>query len=394
MRSMTRPGWALVTLSAALAISARLLGLTELYVLATIAVLAVLVAVILVSRPLPSIAVERVVRPRRVHLGDRCRVELRVTNQSRRPTPLLTLFDPVQGTSGATMVLAPLDPEETRAAGYRLPTERRGIVAVGPLDAVRSDPLGLASRRHRIGAVVELTVLPAIESLGTWSPGGGFDDPMAGAARPTSGPSGDDEFSSLRPYVVGDDIRRIHWPSAARNDELLVRQNDPPWQGHLTVLLDAREGHIGASEFEVAVSAAASVLHAVAERGDRTRLLITDGTDTGPTDARSARDVLLEHLAVVHRHRGADLPEPAPDQRSATGDLLVLTGRVDHDEIARLSFLRHRFATTHVVAFQPGGTVAGVERLAPVSGIEVVLVPIGTPLRVALGAIRSAARQR
>ena len=49
-----------------------------------------------------------------------------------------------------------------------------------------------------------------------------------------------DEFYSLRPYVVGDDLRRVHWPSTARRDELIVRQDERHWQGRTTVLLDVR----------------------------------------------------------------------------------------------------------------------------------------------------------
>lgn len=384
MRSLTRAGWAVAVGALALVVTARLLGLVELYVLAATAAAAVVLALVVVRRPPAALTIERTVRPRRAHIGDQCLVDLRVTNGGTRRTPVVTLVDPVEGTNGAILVLAPLGPGESRAAGYRLPTERRGLVQVGPLDAIRTDALGLASRRHRVGGVVELTVLPAVEQLGATFPHGGYDDPLAGAARPSSGRSGDEEFAALRPYVVGDDLRRIHWATLARTGELSVRQDDPQWQGHVTILLDAREHRTDADQFEVAVSAAASVLNAVAERGDRTRLVVTDGTDTGPTDARSTRDLLFEHLAVVERHPGGTLPEPPADGRASAGELVFITGSLDADELAHLTHLRHRYATTQVVL------VAGrddelepLDRLGGAAGLEMVVLRPGTPFAVA-----------
>ena len=290
------------------------------------------------------------------------------------------------------MLLAPLAPGELRSAGYRLPTERRGLVQVGPLEAIRTDPLGLASRRHRVSDITEVTVLPVVEPMGGRVPGGGHDDPMAGAAHPVAGRSGDEEFATLRSYVVGDDLRRIHWPTSARTGELLVRQDDPPWQGHVTILLDARSDRIGPEAFEVAVSAAASILNDVAIRGDRTRLIVTDGTDTGPTDARSARDLLFEHLALVQRHDGLTLPDPpTADGRSNTGELMLITGQVDQEEIARLAGLRHRYARTQVVLVAGPGTGSGSDTGRfhgtgggeTVGGLDLVVLVPGRPFATA-----------
>ncbi len=385
MRSLTRGGWTLAIGALVLVSTGRVLGLPELYLLGTTAALAVAVAIVLVHRSPGSLGVERRVRPRRVHLGDQCRVELRLTNAGGRRTPLLTLVDPVEGTSGALMVLAPMAPGELRSAGYRLPTERRGVVQVGPLEAIRTDPLGLASRRHRVSEVSEVTVLPVVEPMGGRVAGGGHDDPMAGAARPASGHSGDEEFATLRSYVIGDDLRRVHWPTSARTGDLLVRQDDPPWQGHLTILLDARSDRIGAEAFEVAVSAAASILNDVALRGDRTRLMFTDGTDTGPTDARSARDLLFEHLALVQRHDGLELPDPpTSDGRSSTGALVLITGSVDPDEIARLAGLHHRYARTQVVLVpSPDAASTGID---PTAGLDLVVLAPGKPFAAAWAA--------
>lgn len=368
----TRSGWFVLAGSIATVLAGRLFGLAELFVLGAIGVALVAAALVLVRRPPPDLDVERLIHPRRVHLGGHSRVELRITNRGGRRSPVLTLHDPVEGTIGARVSLAPLGPGERQAASYRLPTERRGLVRIGPLEAQLTDAFGLARRGVPIAGDTALTVLPAIERLGASSTGTGLDDPLAGIAHPVLGLSGDEEFATLRPYVVGDDLRRVHWASTARTGDLLVRQDDPPWQGHLTVLLDARADRVDADRFEVAVSAAASLLSAVAVRGDRARLVLTDGTDSGLVDARAGRDTLLEHLAVVERHGPGALPEPAADGRSRTGGLVVVTGSPTVDDVARVTAQRARFASVLLVAVGPPS--ADGPPLTGGPGIDVVVV--------------------
>jgi uncharacterized protein (DUF58 family) len=332
---------------------ARALGLPELAVVGTVGLALVLVALVQVRRPLDRLVVTRRVHPERVPRGSTSRVELQITNRGRRRSPVCSLHDPVEGTVGARVTLAPLAAGGHHAASYRLPTERRGLVHVGPLETHLADAFGLARRRHRTAPEAVLTVLPEIEALTGVAGGGGPDDPLAGLAHPVLGASGDEDFAALRPYVVGDDLRRVHWASSARAGDLVVRQDDPPWQGHVTVLVDGRIDRIGPEAFERAVSAAASVVHAVARKGDRVRLVMTDGTDTGLVDARAARATLLEHLALVERHQAADLPEIPVDGRSRTGALVVVSGPVPPTELEVIRARRGRFAAVRLVVVEP-----------------------------------------
>lgn len=373
---VTRSGWLLLLGSVVTVVAGRAFALPELYLLGATGAALLLAAFVLVRRPPPNLDVERTVHPQRVHLGGQSRVELCITNRSLRRAPVVTLHDPVEGTVGARVSLAPLDPGEDQAASYRLPTERRGIVRVGPLEAQVTDAFGLVRRCFAVAGGATLTVLPAIENLGGLASGGGLDDPLAGIAHPVLGSLGDEDFATLRPYVVGDDLRRVHWASSARAGDLLVRQDDPPWQGHLTVVLDAREERLDADQFEVAVSAAASLVNAIAVRGDRARLIITNGTDTGLLDARAGRDTLLEHLAVVKLHQGGELPEPALDGRSRTGGLILVTGTPNGSDLARLVAQRPRFATIRLVIIDPS-VIGGARQYHPTAntpGVEAVVV--------------------
>jgi uncharacterized protein (DUF58 family) len=132
--------------------------------------------------------------------------------------------------------------------------------------------------------------------------------------------TGGDEFHSLRPYVMGDDLRRVHWPSTARRDELTVRQDERHQQGRTTVLLDVRRAVHTEESFERAVSAAASLLVAAIRRGDEVRLVATDGTDSGYGAGPSSVSAMLEYLAAVATtDRGAEVRVDHP------GTLVALT---------------------------------------------------------------------
>lgn len=379
---VTRAGWSLVAGALVTLAVGRVLGLPELAVLGTTGLVLVAAAVVRVSRPLPPLEIVRRVLPGRVPVGGRSRVELVVTNRGRRRTPLLTLHDPVAGTIGARVALAPLASGASQSASYRLPTERRGVVQIGPLSVARTDAFGLARRSTDVVGTDGLTVLPAISPLRGRGVGSGLDDPLAGLSQARAGGAGNEDFSTLRPYVVGDDLRRIHWASSARAGDLLVRQDDPPWRGHVTVLLEARTDRTDPERFELAVTAAASILHAAARQADRARLIITDGTDTGLVDARAASDLLLEHLALVVRHEGGGLPDTPADGRSRTGSLVLLSGSPTAGDVARLTAHRGRFATVRVVVFDPpSGTPAALPGLAP--GVEVVRIDDANPFPAA-----------
>lgn len=384
---LTRSGWLATAGSAATLLAARLLGVAELFVVGAVGVALVLAALVQVWRPAPRIAVERTLHPLRVQLGDRSQVELSITNRGRWSTPVLDLHDPVDGTIGARVSLGPLPGGAAPTAGYRLSTERRGLLRIGPLDAHLVDAFGLARRRFEVAPSATLTVLPTVHPLTALAGGGGLDDPLAGAAHPLLGSSGHEDFASLRSYVVGDDLRRVHWASSARAGDLLVRQDDPPWQGHVTVALDGREDRIDPVRFEVAVSAAASVVHAVARKGDRVRLVTTGGIDSGLVDARSRLDTLLEHLALVERDPAVGLPEVPVDGRSRTGALVVVSGGIDDDDLAALRAPLGRFASTRLVVVDPSVVVGGAPAPLPAAaGVMPVIVDADTSFPAAWAA--------
>lgn len=373
----TRAGALLVGASIAVALAARLLGLVELDVLAAAGVLAVALALGRVAILRPRISVHRSVRPAQVHVGSRARVEVEVRASGRRATPVLTLRDPVGDRTGARLVVAPLLPGRTVRATYRLPTHMRGEVAVGPLVAEVTDPLGLARRGRVTEGRVRLLVLPHVDRVAPLgrSPG---SEPLSGQdGRPSAGGTGE-EFHALRPYVVGDDLRRVHWPMSARTDDLVVRHDEEPRQGRLTLVLDVERHRSRPEGFERMVSAAASIAAAHWRRGDILRLIATDGSDTGWITGQVAFDQLLETLALVDRSDDSDLSRTLARTPAAADAVVAITGNLTDPEVTLLPGRRVARAGSPlhltVVRF-PATRSLSAHATTVVAGVRVVNVP-------------------
>ena len=295
---LTRRGWSAGVLAGVLLVAGRVFGTIEGYIAGAALAVLLLASVLWLVLTRIDISVERVLRPAKVHAGSSTRVDLTVTNRGRRSSPVLSVRDQVSGTKGATLLVRPLPSRAQVQAAYRFSTARRGIVTVGPLQVELTDPFGMARLRLPAAGTSELVVYPEIEPLSALPLSAG-NDPLAGSEHPNSlGRSGED-FASLRAYVVGDDLRRVHWAATARHDELMVRQDELPWQGRTTIVLDDRRSVHTAQSFERAVSASASIVLAGSRRRDLVRLVTASGTDSGFGAGRQHIEGLLEALACI-----------------------------------------------------------------------------------------------
>jgi uncharacterized protein (DUF58 family) len=347
---LTRQGWLVVAGAGVLLVVGRLLGLLELYVIAAAVVLLLVACGVYVAQARLDLEVGRSVHPPKVHAGSPSRVELAVSNLRPSSTRVLRLHDPVSGTRGADLLLPPLGRRARATAAYRLPTDRRGILGVGPLQVIVTDPFGLISSSTTGAPATEVTVYPRVDEIEPVPYTTGHD-PLSGTKQPNAlGRSGED-FYALRPYIVGDDLRRVHWPSTARHGELLVRQNELPWQGRTTVLLDVRRTAHKGESLELAVSAAASVITANWKRHDLVRLITSDGVDSGFAPGHQHLEAIMEHLAVVQTTSGASLRGMIESlNRSGNGGaLVVVLAEVPDDEVRALRRLRSRFGSVTVV---------------------------------------------
>jgi uncharacterized protein (DUF58 family) len=300
----TRQG-IVVAIAAVLAIIAgRLFGVIELYLIGAAMALASIVALAVVAFRRPRVEVHRWIRPSVLTAGDVGRVEVLVEQIGRGGSPSFELIEPVGQTRTARMAVAPLSADAEVSAGYRIPTERRGVLTIGPLTAVRHDVLGLARSDAEVAGTEEVLVAPRAHLLDMPSLGHGVLGRHLLALAQRLGPG---DFHSLRDYVEGDEPRTIHWRASARSEELKVRQDSVEGLRRCVVLLDQHvpSGDAGAEAFERAVTVAASVVHSADKAGLTTRFVTTDGADIRGPDVAAQT---LHHLARIGVSDRASFP--------------------------------------------------------------------------------------
>jgi uncharacterized protein (DUF58 family) len=321
------------------------------------AALVVLLAVSIASAAGRSrLTADRVLAPSQVaRLGD-CSATLVVINTGRRLPVLVDGEEPV-GVDLIPLPAAWLRPGRWSEVGYRVPTERRGTLPVGPLRLRRYGVAGLAARTERAGGEVSVRVLPRVLPVRTVPPGARRGH-VSGDERVAQGGT---DLVSLREYLPGDDLRRLHWATTARTGTLMVREDADPSQAHVTVVLDDRpEGYRfpgvdPAVLFEEAVDAAASLAAAASAAGHPVRLrslssrldmAVSGGTGTGRPDPE-----LLTALADVALRDG-DGAEPFAPLPARDLDLLVLLGGGACD-VARLVLEASQAVVGVVMAVDP-----------------------------------------
>jgi uncharacterized protein (DUF58 family) len=298
---LTSSGWGTLGAGIGLYVAGVALGLPELTVAGAALLLLLVAAVGWVLRP-PSLSVSRQLEPVRVRRGNPALGQVSITNTGHRRAPRLTVEDRA-GDHMVTLDLPPLHAGEFFTSTYRLPTDRRGVFDVGPLVLAQTDPFGLVARRRSFGEAARLWVhpqshpVPAAKSGSTIEMDGPMDD---------TAPEGTIAFQGLRPYVVGDDLRMVHWRTTARTGTLMVRKHVDTNRPQVVVLLDDRSGSYPEDRwFEESVEVAASLVEQAVRSGAPTRLDTVSGTVTGFVPA-GARDV-LDVLAGLHVQDTGDL---------------------------------------------------------------------------------------
>lgn len=343
---LTERGWA--GLGAGVALGLLWMGLGELELLTSALALisGVSIAFVLVRLSSPEATVTRQLRPNLVHEGDQASVSVEVLNTSRRSMRNVVLEDTVSNLGSARFALGKLRPAQTATASYQILCRPRGVYVIGPAFLTAADPLRLASIRSVAGQGDRLIVYPAVEDLEGFPVIRGLD-PSVQAAKPEFSHSGGEDFFTLREYRIGDDLRRVHWPSTAKRDKLMIRQLETPWQARALVMLDVRtSGYDSAAAFERAVRGAASVIRHLLKEGFSTDLWA--GGATVSSQESSPYAAAMETLAGAEPQDDLDIRAAATHLRRAArgGALVMVTGSPDQELLAAQRLLGRDFGRT------------------------------------------------
>lgn len=355
-------------------------GYPELAVLGATAVIAQLHA-FLHAALRPRLAVTRSVDPDRVARGEGSTVTLTVRNTGRFGAATLVAHDQCSrgphsgarklsprdgrggraGQGGATVPvpLLRLRPGRDTDVSYPVPTDRRGVVDVGPLQVTRRDPLGLVSVSRSHGDTARIWVYPKSHLI---------QAVPAGISRSLDGrldrvPHGAITFDTLREYVIGDELRHVHWRTSAKVGELMVREHLDTSLPQLVVLLDDRAGSwadrdaAGSASFESACEAAASIVAAATREDLPVTLHLVSGPAAGGGRIRGAARGLLDLLAEAEPAPGGDellVTATSRLRQHRPGDTLIyLTGTAGLADLALVSGLKGPFPSVAVGVLGP-----------------------------------------
>jgi|SRR5450432_211813 uncharacterized protein (DUF58 family) len=191
--------------------------------------------------------------------------------------------------------------------------KQRGRFQLGPVTATSGDPFGLFRRRIFMSSSSEMLVLPCVLPITNFAlftgglPGRGRSSRRALQATTNA--------TTIREYVAGDALSRIHWRSSAHNNKLMVKEFDLDPAVDAWIFLDlhedvqAGEGEDSTDEYGVTIAATVATYLL---RQDLSVGMIVNGEHREFLSLdRGDRQVerVLELLAVVNAGSGVPLKE-------------------------------------------------------------------------------------
>jgi uncharacterized protein (DUF58 family) len=232
--------------------------------------------------------------PAVVAVGDEVRLEVTVSNAGSRAAPPVGLERAEQRL--APRLLAPAPPALRRVAAVRagenatrvelLRPRRRGRFDLGSSPLWVHDPLGLC------GAVVATTpaAIVVVYPASTPSPPGTAATPARpvdeDSTRVATHAAGEGELVGLRPYVPGDRLHLLHWPTVHRGEGPLVKEFGSDPARVLRVVVDDRAGVHRRRAFEEMLGMTVAVIEDARRRGWPVELgTISGRTCAVPADA-------------------------------------------------------------------------------------------------------------
>ncbi|GLY69388.1 DUF58 domain-containing protein [Amycolatopsis taiwanensis] len=365
LSGLTTRGRCLLAAGFAAAVCAMVLNERDLLRVAVFIIGLPLLVVLFIAASRVRIGATRTLLPDRVSAGSTSEVELSLWRHGKLPAGEVLLEDGVPYALGSRPRFVVERLPQGRAIALRYPIQPmlRGIQQVGPLRATLTDPFGLCEFDRELIGHSRLVVVPRVVNLWGMPTGAGLGSGDDGSVRLHAGQGETDVI--VRHYRQGDDLRKVHWRSTARRDEIMVRVEERPWRGGTTVLLDQRAAaHHGTgptASLEWAISFAASVCLHVRRAGHRVRLVTEHGKvlADAPGDGGDGSDnVILDTLAALQPSHQRDLTighDPAEGQ-----ELIAILGTVSNEAVGRLARYRPRGTRSLAVILDTPAFTGGV----------------------------------
>ena len=284
-------------------------------------------------------------------------------------------------------VTVPRDHRSLRTT-YRIERVPRGRYRFTGAEVAVEDPFGLSRREQALPDTGTLVVYPRLTRLETLFSERGLRA-HGGGRLLLRRPAGY-ELHSVREYQEGESLRRVHWPSTARRQQLMVKELEDAPRDEVLVVLDAQSG-FGAgtppdSSFDAQVRIAGSILWTHARRGRSARLLVTSTADAVAVrayerDWQRAMEALAAAEQDGRRPLEAFLGDSAGDAARAS-DLVVVTPALRPALVEALIARGVNRQHVSVVYVDLPSFDGGVRRAAGVEAAVLRLESAGMPVAV------------
>jgi uncharacterized protein (DUF58 family) len=373
LSGLTTRGRCLLAAGGAAAVCSVVLNERDLLRVAVFVVGLPLLVAVFIAASRVRIGASRKLLPDRVSAGATGEVELALWRNGKLPAGEVLLEDGVPYALGSRprFMVERLPSGRAVALRYAIQPTLRGVHQVGPLRATLTDPFGLCEFDRELIGHSRLVVVPKVVDLWGLPSGVGIGAGEDGSVRLHAGQGETDVI--VRQYRQGDDLRKVHWRSTARRDEIMVRVEERPWRGGTTVLLDhraaAHHGSGATASLEWAISFAASICLQVRRSGHRVRLvtehgkILADAPGHEGESSNSIDNVILDALAVLQPAHQRDLTtghDPAEGQ-----ELIAILGTVSNEAVNELARFRPRGIRSLAVLLDTPAFASGAGTPAP-----------------------------
>jgi uncharacterized protein (DUF58 family) len=190
---------------------------------------------------LRGIKVERQARSQRGTVGDIFEEHFEVSNASRIPKLWLEVANgsDIPNATGSR-ILTFLRAKQKRIYTARTWLTSRGGFLLGPTTVTSGDPFGIFRVSKVFPAKSSLVVLPLLFQVNEFlSPPGLLP---GGKAIRRKAIDVTPHASGVREYIPGDPMKRIHWPTSIRRDQLMVKEFEQDPQSEVWLFLDTHKG--------------------------------------------------------------------------------------------------------------------------------------------------------
>jgi len=203
-----------------------------------------------------------------------------------------------------------LQPGEEKVFSYMVTPSKRGAFPFSHIHLKVRGVLGLTVKFHIHSCPIEYKVYPNLKDLSRFRIMMQKNRLLQQGEKTVRLFGAGTEFESLRPYVDGDDYRKMNWMVTARENKLIVNEYQIEKNQPVLMMIDAGRPMSynvkGYKKLDYAINAALVLSDIVNQKGDQSGLLVFDRavrTIISPGKGESHRHTIMEALYHIQETR-------------------------------------------------------------------------------------------